>query len=164
MNTRPPPPTTAADQQRLALLIEAESIQLKDFVALLAQEEALLVAGDTDALLSLTQKKTERYRQLQRLHADRMLLIGRLGHAQPDEGVQRICAGLPRVLTRWNEVLELARTARERNAFNGKLIVERMANNQAALSILLAASDQPQLYDAHGHSRPTGGGRILGSA
>jgi len=164
MTTRPLASPTAADQQRLALLIEAESIQLKEFIAVLEREEALLVAGDTDALLNLTQQKTERYRQLQRLHADRMLLIGRLGFAQLNEAVQVICAGLPRVLARWNEVLDLARQARDRNALNGKLIVERMANNQAALSILLAASDQPQLYDAHGHSRPTGGGRILGSA
>ena len=164
MTQRPPAIPTAADQQRLALLIEAESIQLKEFIAVLEREEALLVAGDTDGLLSLTQSKTERYRQLQRLHADRMLLIGRLGFSQLNDAIEHVCAGLPRVLARWSEVMELARQARARNELNGKLITERMANNQAALSILLAASDQPELYDAQCHSRPTGGGRFLGSA
>lgn len=164
MQRRPPPQPTAADQQRLALLVEAELVQFKEFIALLEREESMLIAGDVDALVTLARDKTERYRQLQRLHADRMLLIGRFGYSQVDEAVQKMCAGLPRVLTRWNEVLDLARTARERNALNGKLILERMASNQAGLSVLLAASDQPQLYDAYGHSRPTGGGRILGSA
>ncbi|HAF54396.1 MAG TPA: flagellar protein FlgN, partial [Thauera sp.] len=53
MNRTPAAPTPA-DQQRLALLIEAEAIQLGEFLALLEREEALLTAGDTDALLALT--------------------------------------------------------------------------------------------------------------
>lgn len=153
-----------ADLQRLALLIEAEAIQLREFVALLEREEALLVDGDTDGLLTLTQDKTDRYRQLQRLHDDKALLLGRLGRNNADAAIRELCAGLPRVLARWDEVLELARNAKERNALNGKLITERMQHNQAALSILLSAANHPQLYDAAGQTRPTGGGRILGSA
>ena len=30
--------------------------------------------------------------------------------------------------------------------------------------VLLAAADQPPLYDAEGHTRAVGGGRMLGSA
>ena len=115
---RPPAAPTPADQQRLALLIEAEAIQLGEFVALLEREEALLTAGDTDALLALTQDKNERYRRLQRLSDDRALLLGRLGRVTSDT------------------------TLRE----------------------LLAAADQPPLYDAEGHTRAVGGGRMLGSA
>lgn len=153
-----------ADLQRLALLIEADAIQLREFIVLLEREESLLVAGDTDALLTLTQDKTERYRQLQRLHDDKALLLGRLGRSNSDTAIRELCGGLPRVLARWEEVLELAHTARERNALNGKLITERMQHNQAALSVLLSAANHPQLYDAAGQTRPTGGGRILGSA
>ncbi|ANQ85906.1 putative flagellar synthesis chaperone [Azoarcus olearius] len=153
-----------ADLQRLALLIEAEAIQLREFVALLEHEEALLVAGDTDALLTLTKDKTDRYRQLQRLADDKALHLGRLGRSNADASIRELCAGLPRVLARWDEVLELARNARERNTLNGKLITERMQHNQAALSVLLSAANHPQLYDAAGQTRPTGGGRILGSA
>jgi flagellar biosynthesis protein FlgN len=101
---------------------------------------------------------------LQRLHDERSLLLGRLGHVASDTGVRAVCAQLPRVLARWDELLELARQARDRNAINGGLIIERMAHNQAALSVLLAAADRPQLYDADGRARPTGTGRILGSA
>jgi len=153
-----------AEIQRIALLIEAEAIQLRVFLDHLQREEALLVKGDTEGLLALTTAKTERYRQLQRLHDDRALLLGRLGLPNKDESIRKVCAQLPRVLARWDEVIELARQARTRNELNGKLINERMQHNQAALSVLLSAANHPQLYDADGQSRPSGGGRILGSA
>lgn len=154
----------SAETQRIALLIEAEAIQLREFIDLLGREETLLISGDTDALLSLTHDKTDRYRQLQRLHDDRALLLGRLGLNNSDASVRSCCAHLPRVLARWDEVLELAAQAKARNELNGKLITDRMQHNQAALSVLLSAANHPQLYDADGQSRPTGGGRILGSA
>lgn len=163
MNLSPAAPTPA-DQQRLALLIEAEAIQLKEFIDLLDREEASLSSGDTDALLALIPDKNERYRRLQRLSDDRALLLGRLGLATTDASIRGLLDGLPRVLARWDEVLELGRRASERNTINGKLILERMAHNQAALSVLLAAADQPPLYDAEGHTRAVGGGRMLGSA
>lgn len=153
-----------ADIQRIALLIEAEAIQLKEFLSLLEREEGLLVGGDTDGLLALTHDKTDRYRQLQRLHDDRALVLGRLGLANNAQSVRSLLASLPRILARWEEILDLARQAQQRNDLNGKLITERMQHNQAALSVLLSAADHPQLYDASGQSRPTGSGRILGSA
>jgi flagella synthesis protein FlgN len=161
---RPVAQPSAADRQRLALLIEAEAIQLGEFVDVLEREEALLIAGDVDALVVLCQEKSERYRRLQRLSDDRSLLLGRYGQQVSERTVRDWLDGLPRVLARWDEVLGLARSAHERNALNGKLITERMASNQAALSILLAAAEQPPLYDAGGHTRPIGGGRMLGSA
>lgn len=136
--------------QRIALLIEAEAIQLREFIDLLAREEALLVSGDTDGLLALNTDKTERYRQLQRLHDDRAMLLGKFGMVNKDASIREVCAKLPRVLARWDEVLELAAQAQARNALNGKLITERMQHNQAALSVLLSAANHPQLYDAEG--------------
>jgi len=81
---RPAVPPSSADRQRLALLIEAEAIQLGEFVELLAREEALLIAGEVDALVVLCQDKNERYRRLQRLSDDRSLLLGRFGQAVSD--------------------------------------------------------------------------------
>ncbi len=161
---RPAAAPTPADRQRLALLIEAEAIQLGEFIDVLGREEALLIAGDVDALVQLGHDKGERYRRLQRLADDRSLLLGRLGLQMSDSTIRTVLDELPRVLARLDEVLDLARVARERNALNGKLITERMAHNQAALSVLLAAADQPPLYDAEGHTRAVGGGRMLGSA
>ncbi|MDR3212590.1 MAG: flagellar protein FlgN [Azoarcus sp.] len=156
-----PAPT---ELQRLTFLVEAEASQIKDFLALLEREESLLVAGDSDGLFTLTVEKNERYRQLQRLHDDRSMLLARYGLARDKDAMRTICAKLPKLLTRWEEVLTLASKAHNRNAINGQLIAERMQHNQAALSVLLSAANHPQLYDAGGHSRPTGSGRRLGSA
>ncbi|MDR2260977.1 MAG: flagellar protein FlgN [Azoarcus sp.] len=150
--------------QRIAFLIEAEASQLKEFLALLEREEALLISGDTDRLPALIQEKTGRYRQLQHLHDDRAILLTRAGFANDSATLRKLCVRLPKTLARWDEVLALATQARERNTVNGKLIAERMRHNQGALSALLAAANHPQLYDAAGHSRPTGSGRMLGSA
>ncbi len=150
--------------QRIVLLLEAESSQLRKFLDLLEREEAVLIAGDTDALLSITKEKNERYRQLQHLHDDRSMLVARFGHGKDDAAMRNLCGKMPKALARWDEVLTLAAQARERNHINGQLISKHMQHNQAALSVLLAATDQPPLYDAEGHSRPGGGGRMLGSA
>lgn len=149
---------------RLAHLIETEVGLMRAFVALLEREEALLIAGDTDGLLNLTREKTELYHQLQRQHDTRAQLLGRQGLANSNESVRTLCASLPATLASWDTILDLAGEARSRNDINGKLIVERMQHNQAALSVLLNAADQPQLYDAAGVARPTGRGRHLGSA
>ncbi|MDR2015729.1 MAG: flagellar protein FlgN [Azoarcus sp.] len=150
--------------QRIALLLEAESSQFKKFLDLLEREEAILVSGDTDSMPSITKEKNERYRQLQHLHDDRSMLIARFGHGKGDAAVRSLCAKLPKTLARWDEILILAVRAQERNHINGQLIARHMQHNQAALSVLLSAADHPQLYDADGHSHPSGGGRMLGSA
>jgi flagella synthesis protein FlgN len=152
------------ERLQFAQLIGMEVTQLRTFITLLGREESLLVAGDTDALLALTNEKTELYHTLQRLHDARAMLLGRLGLANSGEAIRSLCADMPDTLAQWDEVLRLAAEARERNSLNGKLVIERMQHNQGALSILLAAADRPQLYDADGHARTTGGGRILGSA
>jgi flagella synthesis protein FlgN len=155
---------TPVELQRLAFLIEAEASQIKEFLDLLEREETLLVSGDAEGLLPLTEEKNERYRQLQRLHDDRAMLLARYGFANDNAALRAIYAKSPKLLARWDEALASAAQARERNAINGRLIAERMRRNQGALSVLLSAADQPPLYDAGGHSRPAGGGRILGSA
>ncbi|WP_268987171.1 flagella synthesis protein FlgN [Pseudothauera lacus] len=152
------------EQLQFANLLDMEVAQLRTFVALLDREEALLVAGDVDALVSLAKDKTDLYHTLQRLHDARALLLGRNGLDSSADSIVRACEGMPAALARWQEVIELARQARERNSVNGKLLIERMQHNQRALAILQSAADRPPLYDAAGNTRPSGGGRILGSA
>jgi flagella synthesis protein FlgN len=149
---------------RLSQLMESEAALLRNFLDLLAREESLLVAGETDTLLALTKEKTELYRLLQRQHDTRARMLGQAGLENNAQGIGKACASLPAVLATWDKVLSLAAEARARNDLNGKLITERMQHNQAALSVLLTAADQPQLYDAEGVSRPAGRGRHLGSA
>lgn len=155
---------TQADLHRIAILIDGERALMRRIVGILEQEEALLIAGETDALLALVREKTEVYQLLQRQHDNRALLLARLGLHNDDKSVRHLCDAMPDTLARWGEVIELARQAQERNRINGQLITERMHHNQSALSVLLSAADQPQLYGSDGSTRPTGGGRHLGSA
>lgn len=149
---------------RLAVLIGEECTGLQQFIALLQQEEALLVAGKIDALTSLAEEKTSLYRALQRLSDDRTVMFARAGAKVTDENIRLALGSLPDAIANWDTVITLAREAKERNRVNGQLIMERLQNNQQALSTLLAAAEHPQIYGQDGQSRPTGGSRHLGSA
>jgi len=155
--------TQHPDRLRLHALIIDEASRLRGFVDVLVHEEQLLIEGQADALLPLAEEKNQRYRQLQKINDDRTRLLARLGQQPSDAVIRALCQDAPAALAAWDTVLELAREARDRNQRNGVLIVERMQHNQAALSTLLAAANQPQLYGPDGQSRPAGGGRSLGS-
>jgi flagella synthesis protein FlgN len=149
---------------RLAVLIGEERSGLQSFIALLQQEEALLIAGKIDTLTTLAEEKTALYRRLQRLSDDRTVMFSRAGARVSNENIRLALGSMPEALASWDEVITLATEARERNRVNGQLIRERLQNNQQALSTLLAAAEHPQIYGQDGQSRPTGGGRHLGSA
>jgi flagellar biosynthesis protein FlgN len=153
-----------AARTRFAHQVENELATLERFEALLRREQALLVAGDTEALIALTPQKTELHQQLQRQHDQLVQLLGHERVAIDADAVRSFCADLPDTRARWERILELGTEVRALNELNGKLILERMQSNQAALSALLAAAGQPALYDAEGAARPTGRGRHLGSA
>lgn len=144
--------------------IEAELDSLRRFRELLQREQELLIAGDTDALMGLVTRKSELHQQLQGQHDALAHLLGEHGIVPSPEAVRQLCEGLPGALASWDALLALGNEVRALNELNGSLIAERMQNNQAALSVLLAAADQPTLYDAGGTARPTGRGRHLGSA
>ena len=154
----------AAARARFLQAIEAELDSLRRFRELLQREQTLLIDGDTDALMSLTTRKSELHQQLQRQHDALSLLLGEHGITPSAEAIRALCDGLPGALARWDEILETGAEVRALNDINGKLITERMQNNQAALSVLLSAADQPALHDAGGAAPPTGRGRHLGSA
>ena len=157
----------AADQglvHRLAGLIQDERTGLQGFIALLQKEQALLIAGQIDALTTLAEEKTVRYRSLQRLSDERTMMFARLGAKVTSENMRAVLGASPENLKAWDEVVALAGEAKERNRVNGKLITERLQNNQQALTTLLAAAEHPQIYGPDGQSRPTASSRNLGSA
>lgn len=147
----------------LLRLLDEELRLLRGFLDLLNEEQQHLVSGAVDALLATAERKTQIYHQLQRIHDDRAARLQRLGLKDDDEGVRTVFQAVPSGIPRWEQVLELAREAREANARNGKLIAVRMQHNQGALSILMAAVERPQLYGPDGQARFGGRGRHLGS-
>jgi len=124
--------------------ISAETSALQQFIAILEEEQKLLIGGDADAVLPLIDKKT--------------VLIAALGNA----GQQRESA----LQQRWQQLLELAQTANRLNNTNGQLINTRMQYNQQALSILINAgtSISDDTYGPDGHKSTGSGSRPLGRA
>jgi flagella synthesis protein FlgN len=149
---------------RLARLIQDEHAGLQGFVALLQKEQALLIAGQIDALTTLAEEKTTRYRSLQRLSDERIMMFARVGAKVSNENIRAVLGASPEGLGMWDAVVALAGEAKERNRINGQLITERLQNNQQALTTLLAAAEHPQIYGPDGQSRPTASSRNLGSA
>lgn len=157
--------TPGIDRTRMARLVQDENVLLKDFVALLGQEQALLLDGDVDALMALAGQKTQLYRRLQFTADERTRLLA-AARLKPDaEVMRRILEGNPAALAQWQDTLDLASEAHALNALNGRLITQRMQHNQQALAVLLAAAEQPAAtYGPDGQSRPHVSGRHFGSA
>lgn len=152
------------EESWLADLIEIEIRLLRKFLELLAREESLLVTGQVDALLSLSDKKLALYRSLQAQHAARINRLDDARISATPKAIREACEKQPGALVAWEQLIELSAQARRQNALNGRLISERIQQNQSALAALLHAGEQSQFYDAEGHTLAGGRGRHLGSA
>lgn len=144
-----------------------EIVRLQEFVGLLQREQELLKGGDTEALLALVEDKNALANALAELSRARDSRLKGLGLAPGREGMQIWLSRNDKDGTRqasWTRLLELAATARDLNALNGKLIGMRMQHNQQALGALLSAADNASTYGPDGQQQPGLGGRILGKA
>jgi len=130
--------------------LRTEISRLGEFIDLLQREQALLVQGDTEALLLLSEKKTALANALAALAQERACEMGGMG-SDP----------IPQA---WQKLLELAAKARDLNATNGQLISLHMQNNQQALAVLMNAANRAMTYGPDGQQTAGLGGRILGSA
>lgn len=146
----------------LNLLLE-EAGQLRGFLVLLEREQQALVAGDVDRLLPLADEKNDAFGRLARLGAARAGKLAEAGLGADRQGMEAWLARQPEARPAWEALLALAGRASDLNRSNGQLIATRLAHNQQALSTLLAAANQGELYGPDGQARPVGGGRSLGS-
>ncbi|MEZ5616479.1 MAG: flagellar protein FlgN [Rhodocyclaceae bacterium] len=147
------------------LLLE-EVAQLRGFLALLEQEQLALAAGDVERVLPLAEEKNGLFGRLAQLGDARGKALAALGLSPDRQGIEGWLARHPEqagARREWQELLLLAAQAHALNQTNGKLIAERLAHNQQALSTLMAAANQAALYGPDGQARPVGSGRSLGS-
>lgn len=155
------PPATS-----LPSLLDEEAARLRDFLVLLDKEQQALALGDIDRLLPLSAEKTELCTVLAQLGEARAKALaaaglppGRPGMAawierQPESGGAR---------RHWQALLAMADKAKALNQTNGTLIATRLAGNQQALAVLMAAANQASLYGPDGQAQSPGSGRLLGS-
>jgi flagella synthesis protein FlgN len=147
-------------------LLAEEAAQLRAFLALLEAEQQALAGGDVDRLLAFAADKNTHFTHLSRLGEARGMALTAAGCGADRQGQEqwlRQNPGQAGARKAWGELLALAEKARAMNQTNGQLIATRLANNQQALSALMAAANQAALYGPDGQARPLGSGRSLGS-
>lgn len=154
-------PALAAYREILA----KEGSLLEQFIELLEQEQKALVEGANDALPGLAEQKSRMSERLLAYEQERALLQSREGIGT-DKG--QVGAWLSRLAadaaSEWEKFLDLVSRAKDLNDLNGRLIGERLKNNQQAIHALMAAANQTATYGPKGQSLTGNFSRSLGSA
>lgn len=126
-----------------------------------------MVAGEIDRLTPLIEEKALIAGRLTPFAESRKQTLAAAGLTADRAGMEkwlaRLAAGDPARKT-WQTLVALSSEAQSLNESNGKLIAMRMQHNQQALNVLLAAANQASLYGPDGQTKPSGGGRLFGSA
>lgn len=154
----------------LTAAISAETAALQRFIAVLEQEQQLLIGGDADAVLPLLEQKTELITLLGNAGQQREAALRTLGVEPQKAAMEAWFAGVgvdADLQARWQTLLGLAQQANQINSINGQLINTRLQHNQQALSILMNAAGtlgDNSTYGPDGHAKHDSGSRPLGSA
>ena len=148
-------------------LLSSELAVLREFVALLQQEQQALVAGEIDRLMPLVNEKTSIAAQLGEFAEQRNRMLAAASLPANKQGMEKWLSGLAAtdpVRKTWASLVKMTAEAQALNESNGKLIAMRLQHNQQALDVLLAAANQASLYGPDGQTKPSGGGRLFGAA
>lgn len=146
--------------------LRAELETFQEFNRVLQQEQAALIAGETDSLLQLTNVKTGLMEKLSAFSAERERQMVAAGFKNDSAGISAWfkAIGLDNeTLEVWNQLLTLARQAEQANRENGILIDTHLRHNQQALAVLkTAANPGNNLYGPNGQISGMSSGRPLG--
>ena len=153
-------------RDNLETLLDQENQAIREFLALLRQEQAVLTSGNAaemDMLPALTERKDGLARTLESLARRRNAALTERGFADERNSVEAWLSHATdnaQSRTCWANTLALASEAREINRQNGELINIRMQHNSRALETLQGAQRGLDLYGPNGQYAPPGQGRI----
>lgn len=144
-----------------------ETALLRRFIEVLREEQSLLTSGQTDALAEVGATKLDLVEKLNASEQARFRLLG-LTPAQSSR--QDMAEWLRRnpaesaARQSWEQLITLAREAREIHAMNGELIAMHLARTSEALDILTQRQSEASLYGSDGQAATGSGSRIVDSA
>ncbi|WP_298398036.1 flagella synthesis protein FlgN [uncultured Azonexus sp.] len=144
-----------------------ETALLRRFIEVLREEQSLLTSGQTDALAEVGATKLDLVEKLNASEQARLRLLG-LTPAQSSR--QDMAEWLRRnpaesaARQSWEQLITLAREAREIHAMNGELIAMHLARTSEALDILTQRQSEASLYGSDGQAATGSGSRIVDSA
>lgn len=140
--------------------VSQEQQHVSDLIALMKQEQQLLVAADADGLAELTPRKNALLQALAELSAQRHAALLAAGCEGSEAGMEPWLAvgGSLEARSQWEQLLTLAREAKELNRVNGMLINKQLAHNQGMLNALRmpANAEAGGVYGASGQALGSG--------
>ncbi len=140
--------------------LAAEHQHLSALVALMKQEQQMLVALDADALTELTPKKNALVADLATLSRQRHGALAAAGCEGSEAGMEPWLAvgGNGSAREQWETMLATAREAKELNRVNGMLINRQLAHNQGVLNAMRTPTNAPAgaIYGASGQTLGVG--------
>jgi flagella synthesis protein FlgN len=139
-------------------VLEQERDRVAEFLELLQQEQAALVAGDHDELMAFTEQKAARILGLRRFSDTRSRLLASHGLRADKDGMSAWIEahGDAPIRQLWDQIKSLAAQVRAANEINGALVAARLKHNQAAITALqTAARNNSGVYGPDGGTRLT---------
>ena len=140
--------------------LAAEHQHLSALVALMKQEQQMLVALNADALADLTPQKNTLVSELATLSKQRHGALAAAGCEGSEAGMEPWLAvganGAAR--SQWQAMLGTAREAKELNRVNGMLINRQLAHNQGVLNAMRTPTNAQAgaIYGASGQTLGAG--------
>ncbi len=150
---------------QLQAAFNTESQALESFVALLKNEQAMLVENLTDPLVKLSEQKTIQAINLNELAQTRRALLQKNIPALSLNSINAwLKSNCPEGLLSWQKILALAKSSQQLNQSNGELIQMKLRHNQQSLAVLNSAFNKANLYGPDGQTSFTpGNSRSLGN-
>jgi flagella synthesis protein FlgN len=136
-------------------------------LAVLRQEQKRLLEADAESLTALLAEKSRVAAHIGELALGRHRALAGAGFDGNETGMRawitRLAADSD-IAQSWNQLLELAREAKEINRINGLLINRQLARNQAALNVLQGVGQNANLYgpDGQAANRMAARSRVIG--
>lgn len=144
-----------------------ETALLRRFIDVLREEQSLLTAGQADALAEVGATKLDLVEKLNAAEQSRLSLLG-LTPAQSSRQDTaewfRLHPAESAARQSWEQLIALAREARELHVMNGELIAMHLAKTSETLDILTQRQSEASLYGSDGQAATGSGSRIVDSA
>jgi len=133
--------------------INAECEATRNFIEILQREQSALKQAEVSILLPLAQEKAQQAQQLAQLSEARKRWLFTQGHATDRLGVEDELRNFPGASEAWQELVQLAETARQLNEINGNLVGQRLRyRRQRTLAVFMAAMAIPSHFPADANS------------
>ncbi|RJF98679.1 flagella synthesis protein FlgN [Noviherbaspirillum saxi] len=141
----------------------AEEISVgTNLLQLLKQEQDFLINADLEGLTGVTEEKNKAVARMMELALSRHRTLAAAGLEASESGMQRWTEAAPAaVIQSWDQLIGIARQAKELNRTNGLLISQHMARNQNALNVLQGERPGGGMYGPNGQTATQSGRRTL---